>query len=68
MNPANRNKYRTTRDLTIPKGNNVVFVSHQRTEAYRLAHSIVRLNADMIYEWTMSFDDALAAGLIERVE
>ena len=63
-----RSKFRTTRDIVIPKGNPVVFVAHAKQEVYRLANSIVRLNPDMIYEWSMSFDDAVLAGLIEKVE
>jgi ABC-type molybdenum transport system ATPase subunit/photorepair protein PhrA len=68
MSAANRTRYRTTRDIVVPKGNNVIFVSHMRQDTYRLAHSIVRISPDMIYEWQMAFDDALASGLIEKVE
>jgi hypothetical protein len=68
MSAANRNLYRLCKDVTIPKGNRVIFVSHQKVDAYRLAHSIVRVNPDMLFEWTMSFDDALACGLIEKIE
>ena len=59
--------YRTTRDIVVPKGNRVIFVSHIRKEAYRLAQSLVSLKPDMLYTWEMDFEDALRAGLIEKV-
>lgn len=65
---ANLNKYRTTKDILVPKGTRVIFIGHIRHEAYRLAQALVGHGPDMQYEWQMSFDDALKAGLIEKVE
>ena len=40
-----RNRFRTTSDIVIPKGNPVIFVSHVKQEAYRLANALVRVDA-----------------------
>ena len=68
MNAANTNRYRTTRDILVPKGSRVIFIKHVKQEAYRLAQALVGHGPDMQYEWTMSFDDALKAGLIEKID
>lgn len=65
---ANRSKYRTTKDILVPKGTHVVFVSHQKQEVYRLAQALVRISEEAIYEWHMNFDDAVREGLIEKIE
>lgn len=63
----NTTRYRTTRDILIPKGNHVIFISHIRQDAYRLAQSLVTLNADTQWTWEMDFDSAIKAGLIEKI-
>ena len=65
---ANLNKYRTTKDIIVPRGTRVIFIRHIKQEAYRLAQALVGHGPDMQSEWTMSFDDALKAGLIEKIE
>ena len=68
MAAANVNKYRTTRDILVPKGTRVIFINHIRQENYRLAQALVSPGPDLQYEWTMNFDDALREGLIEKVD
>jgi hypothetical protein len=67
INPASPIRYRTTRDIVIPKGNIVVFVSRMKQDVARLALAIVSAGPDVHYEWSMNFDDALAAKWIEKV-
>ena len=62
------NRFRTTKDILVPKGTSVIFISHQKHEAYRQAQALVRVDADKLYQWNMAFDDAIAAGLIEKIE
>ena len=61
------NRYRTARDIVVPKGQIVVFVSKMRKEIERTALAVVNAGPDTQYEWTMYFDDALRSGLIEEV-
>jgi hypothetical protein len=61
-------RYRTTKDILVPKGTNVIYVSKQKQHSYRLARALIRISHDMIYEWQMDFDDALRARLIEKIE
>lgn len=61
-------KYRTTRDIVVPKGSRVVYVGRMRKDMFRLATAMVRVDEDKLYEWLMQFDDALASGLIEEVK
>jgi hypothetical protein len=68
LSPAAVSRYRTTRDILVPKGTNVVYISQQKQHTYRLAQALIRFSEDMIYEWQMNFDDALRAGLIEKIE
>lgn len=68
MSAANVNLYRTTQNIIIPKNTRVVFISHVRQEAYRLASALINLGPEIQYEWVMDFDTALAAGFIEKVE
>ena len=70
MTPASNtaNRYRTTKNILVPKGTRVIFISHIRQDAYRLAQALVNVNPDMQFEWTMNYDDAMTAGLIERVD
>ena len=65
---ANNSKYRTTKDIIIPKGSNVIFVSRMKQEATRKAQALVNLGGGRIYDWMMDFDAALEAGLIEEVK
>lgn len=60
-------KFRTTRDILIPKGSPVVFVARMNKVVERTATAFVKAGPDMHYEWLMYFDDALAAGLIEEM-
>ena len=52
------NRFRTTKDILVPKGTSVIFVSYQKHEAYRQAQALVRVDADKLYQWNMDFDDA----------
>lgn len=61
-------KYRTTRDIVVPKGSRVVYVGRMKKDMSRLATALVRWDHDKVYEWIMHFDDALEAGLIEEVK
>ena len=67
MAAANVNKYRTTKDILIPAGTNVVFVSRMRQDVYRAAMAMVKAGPDMHYEWLMNFDEAIKLGFIELV-
>jgi hypothetical protein len=67
MAAANITKYRTTKDIVVPKGTHVVFVNHMRQDVVRAASAVVGVGKDMHYDWLMYFDDALESGLIEKV-
>ena len=45
---ANNSKYRTTKDIIIPKGSNVIFVSRMKQEATRKAQALVNLGGGRI--------------------
>ena len=65
---ANVNKYRLTKDVLVPRGTRVIFISHIKQDAYRLAQALINIAPDMQYTWEMDFDSGLKAGLIEVVE
>ena len=60
-------KFRTTRDIVVPRGTNVVYVHRMKMDVERVARVFIRAGEDMHYEWQMFWDDALRAGLIEKV-
>ena len=60
-------RYRLCRDLTIPKGNVVVYVSKMNKRVERVAMTIFRISEDVYGETHVYFDDALRSGLIEEV-
>lgn len=68
MSAANINRYRTTRNIIVPAGTTVVYVSRMKKDVERVASAIVSAGPDMHYEWQMHFDDALELGWIERVD
>ena len=61
-------KYRTAKDIVIPKGHNVVFVGRMNHEIVEAVTALVNIGDDRIFDWYMFRDDALAAGLIEEIE
>lgn len=68
MNPESQRKFRTTRDIIVPKGSNVVYIGRMKQEVTRLAHAFVKAGPDIYYEFLMNFDDALELGWIEEIE
>ena len=63
-----RKKYKTSRDIVIPRGTTVVYVRQMKHEVMETAVALVTLDPLHSYEWMMSFDDALTSGLIEETE
>ena len=64
----NRNKsYHTTRDITIPAGTKVVFITSMRQHVVDVAMAVVAVGKDMHFDWLMYADDALKEGLIEEI-
>lgn len=61
-------KYRLTQDIVIPKGTRVIFIAHIRQEAYRQAQALISHSPYAQSEWQINFDEAIKAGLIEKVE
>ena len=67
MAAANVTRYRTTRDILVPKGTLVIFVSVMKQDIRRVAQALVKFGADAQYTWMMDFDDALDSKLIEKI-
>ena len=65
--PGAAKRYRLCRDLTVPKGNTVVYVSKMKKDVERVAMAIFRISEDIHGEMHVYFDDALRAGLIEEI-
>ena len=65
MGPAKR--YRTTKDILIPKGHRVVFASRMKQDLLEMVAAVVAVGPDMHFDWLMARTDALEAGLIEEV-
>lgn len=61
-------RYRTAKEITIPKGQSVVSVSRMKHEIIDSALAVVRVGQDTHFDWFMSRIDALEAGLIEEYE
>ena len=67
MSNPGTEKYRTTRDILIPKGTLIVYIHRMKKDVERVASAFVRAGPDRHYELTMFWDDALKANLIEKV-
>jgi hypothetical protein len=67
VTPSAQRKYRLARDVTLPKGNVVVYVSKMKKEVERVALAVISLGEDAHGEFSIYFDDALRLGLIEEV-
>jgi hypothetical protein len=61
-------RYRTARDVTIPKGTLVVYIHRMKKDVDRVANAFVRAGPEMYYELQMHWDDALRLGWIEKIE
>jgi len=59
--------YRTAKDIVIPAGTRVVYVRQMRHEVTEMAIAMVTLGDFRSFDWLMSFDDAIVAGLIEEI-
>jgi hypothetical protein len=62
-----RKKYRTTRDIVIPKGHTLIYASRMKHDVLETVMAVVSIGNDRHYDWFMARDDALAAGLIEEI-
>jgi hypothetical protein len=61
-------KFQTAKDIVIPKGTRVVYVSKMRQEVSNMASVMMSVGAHKHYDWLMHFDDALGSGLIEEIK
>jgi hypothetical protein len=60
-------KYRVVKDIVIPKGHHVYFVSRMKHDILEAVTAMVPVGPDRHFDWYMFRDDALEAGLIEEV-
>ena len=60
-------KYRTAKEIVIPKGHRVVFAGRMRQDLLEMVAAVVPVGPDMHFDWLMARTDALEAGLIEEV-
>ena len=68
MEPPPTRKFRTTKDILIPAGTNVVYVARMKQDVVRMAQAIVKAGPHQHYEWLMHFDDAVSRKLIEEIK
>ena len=61
-------KYRTAKDIVIPKGHRVIFVGRMKHDILEAVHAVISAGPDKHFDWFMGRDDALEAGLIEESE
>ena len=61
-------KYRVAKDIVIPKGHAVVFVSRMKHDIVEAVTALVSVGGDRHFDWYMYREDALDAGLIEEIE
>lgn len=65
---AQHRRFRTTKDIVVPKGSPVVYIGRMKQDVERMVQVIVKAGPHKHFDWLMHFDDALEAGLIEEVE
>ena len=63
----NLNKYRTTKDIVVPKGTLVIFIAHMKQDIRRAAQALISHGKDRQYTWLMDFDEAIDSKLIEKI-
>jgi hypothetical protein len=65
---ADHKKYRIAKDIVIPKGTKVLFVSKMNQAIVEAMTAVVGVGKDMHFDWIMYREDALESGLVEEIE
>ena len=63
----NQRRYRTAKEIVIPKGSSVVYVNKMNHVVTETALVMIVLEGDYSFDWMMQFQDAFASGLIEEI-